>query len=108
MRLLISALPVLAGCAATISSQHDYDAMLGDLRQSDRDRTAHDARVTAAVSAPQMERRVLVEAVLVANPDIEAIRQGWRAALAEVSAAGALDDPMVSYEVAPLSIGSST
>lgn len=108
MRLLMSALPVLAGCAATISSHHDYDAMLGDLRQSERDRAARNTRVTAAVSAPQLERRALVEAVLVANPDLEAARQAWRAALAEVSAAGALDDPMVSYEIAPLSIGSSS
>jgi cobalt-zinc-cadmium efflux system outer membrane protein len=108
MRLLISALPVLAGCAATISSQHDYDAMLSALRQSDRDRAVTDARVTAAVSTQQLDRRALVAAVLVANRDLEAARQAWRAGVAEVSSTGALDDPMVSYEIAPLSIGSST
>jgi outer membrane protein TolC len=108
MRLFISALPVLAGCAATISSQHDYDAMLSALRHSDRDRAAIDARVAAAVSSAQLDRRALVEAVLVANPDLEAARQAWRAGIAEVSSAGALDDPIVSYEIAPLSIGSST
>src|SRR4051812_16781715 len=107
MRLLISALPVLAGCAATISSQHDHDAMLSALRQSDGDRVVTDARVAAALSSQQLDRRALVEAVLVANRDLEAARQAWRAGVAEVSSAGALDDPMVSYEIAPLSIGSS-
>jgi outer membrane protein TolC len=108
MRLLISALPVLAGCAATISSQHDHDALLSALRQSDRDRVVADARVTAAVSSPELDRRTLVEAVLIANRDLEAARQAWRAGVAEVSSAGALDDPMVTYEIAPLSLGSST
>ena len=107
MRLLIAVLPVLAGCATTISSQHDYDSMLGELRQGDRARSDSDARVAAVVSAVQLDRRVLIDAVLGANRDVEAMRQGWRAALAEVSAAGALDDPMASYELAPFSIGSS-
>ena len=107
MRLLIAVLPVLAGCATTISSPHDYDAMLGELRRGDRARADGDARVAAAVSAPQLDRHALVDAVLGANRDVEAMRQGWRAALAEVSAAGALDDPMARYELAPFSIGSS-
>ena len=109
MRMLVSALPMLVGCAATISSssQHDYDVMSGALRQSDRDRAAGSARVAAAVSAAQLDRRALIEAVRVANPDVEAARQAWRAALAEVSSTGALDDPMVTYEIAPLSVASS-
>jgi cobalt-zinc-cadmium efflux system outer membrane protein len=107
MRLLIAVLPVLAGCATTISSQHDYASMLGELRQGDRARAEGEARVAAAVSAVQLDRRVLIDAVLGANRDVEAMRQGWRAALVEVSAAGALDDPRASYELAPFSIGSS-
>lgn len=112
MRLLIAVLPVLAGCATTISSQHDssqhdYDAMLGELREGDRARAGGEARVAAAVSAVQLDRRALIDAVLGANRDVEAMRQGWRAALAEVSAAGELDDPMARYEVAPFSIASS-
>jgi len=107
MRLLLAVLPVVAGCATTISSQPTYDAMLDELRTSDRTRVVIDARVVAAVSATQLDRRALIEAVLGANRDVEAMRQGLRAALAEVSAAGALDDPRASYELAPLSIGSS-
>ncbi|HEX4420072.1 MAG TPA: TolC family protein [Kofleriaceae bacterium] len=70
-------------------------------------RTETDAGVAAAVSAAQLDRHALIAAVLGANRDLEAMRQGWRAALAEVAAAGALDDPRVSYELAPLSIGSA-
>jgi len=81
--------------------------MLGELRREDRARADGDARVAAAVSAAVLDRRMLIEAVLAANRDVEAMRQGWRAALAEVPAAGALDDPMLSYAVAPFSIGSS-
>jgi outer membrane protein TolC len=107
MRLFPLALPVLVGCASTISRQHDYDSMLGELRRAERAHTDGDARVAAVVSAAELDRRALVEAALAANRDVEAARQGWRAALAEASATGALDDPMASYEVAPLSIGSS-
>jgi outer membrane protein, heavy metal efflux system len=107
MRVLIAVLPVLAGCATTISSPHDYESMLGELRRGDRARADGEARVAAAVSAVQLDRRDLITAVLGANRDVEAMRQGWRAALAEVSAAGAFDDPMARYQVAPLSIGSS-
>lgn len=81
--------------------------MLGELRRDDRARADSDARVAAAVSTAQLDRRTLINAVLGTNRDVEAMRQGWRAALAEVSAAGALDDPMASYELAPFSIGSS-
>lgn len=107
MRLFIAVLPVVAGCATTISSHHSDESMLDEPRASDRTRAAGDARVAAAVSAAQLDRRALVEAVLGANRDVESMRQGLRAALAEASAAGALDDPMATYELAPLSIGSS-
>src|SRR5258706_10713385 len=102
MRMLFAFLPVLAGCAATISSRHDYDTMLSELREGDRARADSDARVAAVVSAPRLDRRALIDAVLAANRDVEAMRQAWRAALAEVSAAGAFDDPMAKYELAPL------
>jgi len=80
MRMLIAVLPVLAGCATTITSQHDYDSMLGELRQSDRVYADGDTRIAAVVSAAQFDRRALIDAVLAANRDVEAMRQGWRAA----------------------------
>lgn len=54
----------------------------------------------------RLERDVLVRAVLERNPGLEAARQAWRAAGARAAQAGALGDPMLSYSVAPLSIGS--
>lgn len=58
------------------------------------------------VGATVLDRRALVEAVLARNPDVEAARAGWRRALSRVPQEGALDDPMVSYSIAPLSIAS--
>ncbi len=57
--------------------------------------------------APSLERSALIAAVLDRNPSVEAARQAWIAAAAAVPQAGRLDDPMVSYSIAPLSIASS-
>ena len=51
-----------------------------------------------------LTRSELVQAVLERNPDVEAARLGWEAALGEVSVATALPDPRLSYEMGPLSI----
>ncbi|HKE20560.1 MAG TPA: TolC family protein, partial [Kofleriaceae bacterium] len=53
--------------------------------------------------APVLERADLVDAVLERNPDVESARQAWRAALARVPQARAIDDPMLRYGIAPLS-----
>ncbi|MGH7434038.1 MAG: TolC family protein, partial [Polyangiaceae bacterium] len=55
---------------------------------------------------PVLDRASYVRAVLRRSRSIESARQGWRAAIARVRQAGTFDDPMVSLEVAPLSIGS--
>lgn len=55
----------------------------------------------------RLQRDVLVRAVLERNPSLEAARQAWRAAAARPAQVGALEDPMLSYGVAPLSIGAS-
>jgi outer membrane protein TolC len=99
------ALLALAGCASTSSR---YDTLLGELRRDDRSHADADAKVAAIATATALDRRLLIDAALAANREVEAMRQGWRAAVAEVPAAGALDDPMLSYEIAPLSIGSSS
>lgn len=54
-----------------------------------------------------LKREVLVRAVLDRNPTIEAARAAWRAAEARPAQAGAFEDPMLSYALAPGSIGSS-
>jgi outer membrane protein TolC len=52
-----------------------------------------------------LERGAVVTAVLARNPTIAAARWAWRAALARHPKETALDDPMLGYELAPLSIG---
>lgn len=106
MHLLIGVLSVFTGCTATLTS-HDERAMLGELRQADRVHGETDTRLAKLLAAPHLDRGALIDAVLAANPDVEAMRQAWRAGVAEARAAGALDDPMLSYEFAPLSIASS-
>lgn len=54
-----------------------------------------------------LTRDSLVAEVLLRNPEITAAAGSWRAALARVLQAAGLEDPMASYSVAPLSIGSS-
>lgn len=51
-----------------------------------------------------LDRRALIEAVLARNPDVDAARAAWRRSLARVPQDSALDDPMISYSFAPLSI----
>lgn len=52
----------------------------------------------------RLEREALIEAVLARNPSVNAAREGLRAALAQIPQMTALDDPMIGYELAPLSI----
>ena len=54
--------------------------------------------------ATVLDRRALIDAVLARNPDIEAARASWRRALSRVPQESALDDPMVTYSIAPLSV----
>jgi outer membrane protein TolC len=54
-----------------------------------------------------LQRSAFVRAVLDRNPSLEAARQAWRASLAQYPETSALDDPMLEYSFAPLSIGSS-
>lgn len=58
------------------------------------------------VRAPVLQRKALIQAVLDRNPGIEAARYA-RAVLREhETSVGSLEDPMLSYSLAPLSIGS--
>src|SRR5437773_9758057 len=105
MRTIMAVLAVVAGCAAT---PRHYDTMLGELRRDERTHADTDARLAAVVGARALDRAALVAAAVASNREVEAMRQAWRAAAAEVGAATSLDDPMASYSLAPLSIGSAT
>jgi outer membrane protein TolC len=72
---------------------------------------APDARPTAdderSLSQAELDRSSFVRVVLRRNRSIEAARQAWRAAVARVRRSGLLDDPMVTLDAAPLTLGSS-
>lgn len=55
--------------------------------------------------APRLERPALVRAVLERNPSLVSARSALEAARARERQAGALDDPMLVYGLAPRSIG---
>jgi outer membrane protein, heavy metal efflux system len=52
----------------------------------------------------QLDRATLVAAVLKRNPDLEAARAAWEAAVQRVPQARSLMDPELSYGIAPLSV----
>ncbi|MCY1022193.1 TolC family protein [Pyxidicoccus sp. MSG2] len=54
--------------------------------------------------APVLERAEVVRQVLARNPSLEAARAAWQSALAREPQETALEDPMLSYSIAPLSI----
>ncbi len=98
-------LMILLGCAA--SGRGTYEALVDgeEVAASGDPRPAPDER---ALSGPVLERGAYVRAVLGRNRSLESARQGWRAAIARVRQSGAFDDPLVTLEVAPLSIGSAS
>ncbi|MGH7284649.1 MAG: TolC family protein, partial [Polyangiaceae bacterium] len=96
----------MLGCAT--SGRDSYDSLRADVDRSAvvdaRTRVADDR----ALSGPELTRSTYVSAVLDRNPSIESARDAWRAAVARVRESGALEDPRVSFDVAPLSIGASS
>ena len=92
------------GCAA--NSRTREDALWREYREVGRARSTQvDGAALFATEQP-LDRAAVVAAVLARNPSVDAAREALRAALAEIPQATALDDPMVGYELAPLSIAS--
>ncbi len=91
------------GCGS--AGQRRYDGMLTELdRGAPQSVTSVDDGIRLFAGAAELERAALVQAVLARNPDVEAARQAWRAALAEYPQAISIEDPMLSYAMAPLSL----
>ena len=96
---------LLAGCAT--AGRGSFNEAQTDVERAgvvDARARGEDAQ---AFRGPELGRAAYVRAVLHRNPSIESARQSWRAAIARVRQAGALEDPMVNVEVAPLTIASS-
>jgi cobalt-zinc-cadmium efflux system outer membrane protein len=100
----------LFGCATTGAESYEANRAHAERagapdQQAEQQRQADDDR---ALSGAVLERGAYVIAVLHRNRSVESARQAWRAAIARVKQSGVFEDPMVTLEVAPLSIGSST
>ena len=94
IRSIAALAATLTGCAVPLGTRsHDYDGMLAELRRSEQTRAVLLDDASLFASATELDLDALVAAVLARNPDLETARQGWKAATASVSAAGALDDP---------------
>ncbi len=81
-----------------LSSGHDHGASLDPPAPPD---------AGALFAGSTLYRGELIAAVLARNPGVAEARLAWRAAAERVPQATALEDPMLAYGVAPLSIGSS-
>jgi outer membrane protein TolC len=95
----------LFGCAAT--GRGAFDATPERTGAPGLVSRGDEARDDGVLSGPVLERAAFVRAVLDRNRSIEVARQAWRAAVARAHESGALDDPTVTADIAPLSIGSS-
>jgi outer membrane protein TolC len=97
----------LGGCAH--GQRAHYEALQSTLDEAkQRSSTGEEASSEQAwfdIDTP-LEREALVLAVLARNPNLEAARQAWRAALSEHPQARSLEDTVASYLLAPLSIRS--
>lgn len=103
LRLCLVIPPILSGCASGSLARRS-DALWREHRPAGRASAAIDNGAGLFAGAAELDRASLIESVLARNPDVAASREGLRAALSEVDQATAFDDPMVSYEVAPLSV----
>lgn len=101
--LLVS---VLAGCAT--ETHAGYRDRLSTYRALAPDGAPEEPEVDEGEDLFEgdavLEQAALVEAVLARSPTLESARQAWRAALEEVPQRTALEDPMIEYTIAPLSV----
>ncbi|MBV9946448.1 MAG: TolC family protein [Myxococcales bacterium] len=96
---------LLIGCATT--GRGAFDSVRGERADIDAALAApatQRAGDDEVLRGPVLERAPFVRAVLLRNRSLESARQSWRAAVARARGAGVLDDPMVTADVAPLSI----
>lgn len=104
-RIPISISLTFAACTAG-SGAREHDAMIAALGRIDRERPAP-VGDDVSIGTEALDRAALVSAVLARNPDLDAARATWRAATAAYPSAVTIADPMLTYEVAPFSIGAN-
>jgi cobalt-zinc-cadmium efflux system outer membrane protein len=98
---------VLMGCGSSGSGYESYGAVRSAFDRSSVIDSRTQSEDDRALAGPVLDRAGFVRAVLDRNRSMESARQGWRAAIARVHQSGVLDDPMVTVDMAPLSIGAA-
>lgn len=93
---------VSSGCSGSARSRED--ALWRIYRASGAESSPPTDGIALFATHQALDRAVLVRAVLERNPSVDAAREALRAALVEIPQVTALDDPMVGYELAPLSV----
>jgi outer membrane protein TolC len=93
---------LVIGCR--VGAQQREEALWREYRELARVRDADGDAAALFAGVAELDRAAVVRAVLARNPSVAAAHEGLRAALAEIPQATALDDPMVGYELAPLSV----
>ena len=98
----VAAVLVAAGCAGpTPTRYHELSAELDRHRHPVAATDVDD--VAPFLDTDELSREALIRAVLARNPSLEASRQAWREATADIPGATAFDDPTLAYSFAPLS-----
>lgn len=95
----------LVGCAGEQSRR--YAALAVDVGPLGSGTSSASEALPEIDALMRLDREVLIRAIIAHNPSIESAKAALRAALAEYPQVTALPDPMLEYELAPLSIGSS-
>ncbi|MFV2055507.1 MAG: TolC family protein [Thiohalomonadales bacterium] len=91
-------LPIIGVFIVTAASASNEDASFTDSPLVAPNTVVSDAPFT---NLKQLSATRLVSAVLHRNSDVPAMQATWQATQARITQAGALDDPMLSYLIAP-------
>jgi outer membrane protein, heavy metal efflux system len=102
--LLVLLTPI--GCTRNLPTAA-YQTRLTAWQQTPAPSTSVETVEATLATLSPLDRTGLVRLVLAQNPGIAAARQAWRAALARYPQVTALDDPTLSYALAPRTIGSA-
>jgi cobalt-zinc-cadmium efflux system outer membrane protein len=102
--VLLLALAASSACATATSTR--YREQSEDWQRAEAAGSPADAGDRLFEGQLELDRGALLRQVLARNPNVQASRDAWRAALARYPQVTALEDPMFSYDVRPRSFGS--
>ena len=96
----------LTGCAGSQSGRKHEELTRLYAQEKEARVSPEEPAFTLFGADSVLEPSRLVQEVLSRNQSVEAARQAWRGAMAAYRQSTSLEDPVVSYQIAPKSIGS--